>query len=147
MSRVPPSRGPAADDHLGERLSSLVDGELTPDETASAKRHLARCRACSRELEDVERTRGLLRGLDEPKPPDSFLPGLVRQHRRLTFIVAVVSVIVGVAAALAFALSPPRPSVTPPVNRFERIHATSTPNPDPITEMAPVGVSTTATGP
>ena len=49
--------------------------------------------------------------------------------------------IAGVVAALVFMLISPREDVTPPVNRFERIHATSTPSPDPITEMAPAGVA------
>jgi hypothetical protein len=58
--------------------------------------------------------------------------------------VAALSLIAAVTAALVFTLSSPREDVTPPVNRFERIHATSTPSPDPITEMAPVGVPTSA---
>jgi hypothetical protein len=109
---------------------------------AAARRHLQDCATCSAELAAVERTRQLLRGLDAPKPPESFVPGLLRRHRRLTLLIATASLIAGVTAAVVFAISPPRPSVTPPVNRFERIHATSTPSPDPITEMAPVGVST-----
>ncbi len=128
--------------HLGDRLSSLLDGELPADEEAAARHHLEGCDSCNGELAEIERTRQLLRGLEAPKPPESFVPGLLRHHRRLTLLVAAASVIAGAAAALVFALSPPRQSVTPPVNRFERIHATSTPSPDPITEMAPVGVPT-----
>ncbi|HWC40275.1 MAG TPA: anti-sigma factor [Acidimicrobiales bacterium] len=146
MSDVPPRRDRAAESdtgHLGDRLSSLVDGELAPAEMAAAQRHLEHCELCADELDDVERTRQLLRHLDAPKPPEGFVAGLVRRHRRLTLFVAALSVIAGIAAALVFTLSSPREDVTPPVNRFERIHATSTPSPDPITEMAPVGVSTT----
>lgn len=132
--------GEPMDGHLGDRLSSLLDGELSADETAAARRHLAGCEACAGELAEIERTRQLLRGLEAPRPPESFVPSLLRRHRRLTLLVAAASVIAGVAAALVFALSPPRQSVTPPVNQFERIHATSTPSPDPISEMAPVGV-------
>jgi Putative zinc-finger len=129
--------------HLGERLSSLLDGELPPAGMAAAQRHLEHCELCADELDEIERTRQLLRGLDAPKPPEGFVTGLVRRHRRLTLFVVAASVIAGIAAALVFTLSSPREDVTPPVNRFERIHATSTPSPDPITEMAPVGVSTT----
>ena len=128
--------------HLGDRLSSLLDGELSADEAVAARRHLQGCETCAEELAEIERTRQLLRGLEAPKPPESFVPGLLRRYRRLTMLIAAASVIVGVAAALVFALIPPRQSVTPPINRFERIHATSTPSPDPITEMAPIGVST-----
>jgi hypothetical protein len=71
---------------------------------------------------------------------------LVRRHRRLSLFVVAASVIAGVAAALVLTLSSPRENVTPPVTHFERIHATSTPSPDPITEMAPVGVPS-STGP
>ncbi|HEY1633203.1 MAG TPA: zf-HC2 domain-containing protein [Acidimicrobiales bacterium] len=137
-----PAGEPAAG-HLGDRLSSLLDGELTADEMAAARRHLQGCETCSRELAAIERTRQLLRGLDTPKPPESFVPGLLRRHRRLTLLLAAASVIAGVTAATAFAMSPPRQSITPPVNRFERIHATSTPSPDPISQMAPVDVPTT----
>jgi anti-sigma factor RsiW len=140
-----PWEGPAGEattGHLGDRLSSLLDNELPADEVATARRHLKDCETCAGELAEIERTRQLLRGLEAPKPPESFVPGLLRRHRRVTLLVAAASVIAGVTAALVFALSPPRQSVTPPVNRFERIHATSTPSPDPITEMAPVGVPT-----
>jgi anti-sigma factor RsiW len=146
VSGVPPGGDRPADSdagHLGDRLSSLLDGELPSAEMAAAQRHLEHCEMCADELDEIERTRQLLRGLDAPRPPEGFVTGLVRRHRRLTLFVVAVSVIAGVAAALVFTLSSPREDVTPPVNRFERIHATSTPSPDPITEMAPVGVSTT----
>ncbi len=146
MSGVPPGGGrPAGSDaeHLGDRLSSLLDGELAPAEMAAAQRHLEHCDICADELDEVERTRQLLRGLDAPKPPEGFVTRLVRRHRRLTLFVVALSLLAAIAAALVFTLSSPREDVTPPVNRFERIHATSTPSPDPISEMAPVGVSTT----
>ena len=155
MSAVPPAGDRPAGDrpagaqdtgHLGDRLSSLLDGELPVDQMAAAQRHLEGCETCAAELDEVERMRELLRGLDAPRPPEGFVPALVRRHRRLTLFVVAVSVIAGVAAALVFTLSSPREDVTPPVNRFERIHATSTPSPDPITEMAPLGVPT-STGP
>ncbi|TMM13947.1 MAG: hypothetical protein E6G01_13675 [Actinobacteria bacterium] len=145
MSGVPPAGGrpgaSGADGHLGDGLSSLLDGELSSAEMAAAQRHLDGCSTCADELDEVERTRQLLRGLDPPKPPEGFVPGLLLRHRRLTFFVAAVSMIAGVVAALVFMLISPREDVTPPVNRFERIHATSTPSPDPITEMAPAGVA------
>ncbi len=141
----PPGGRPAGEHeggHLGDRLSSLLDGELPADELTAARRHLRGCQVCAEELAEIDRTRQLLRGLEEPRPPESFVPRLLRRHRRLTLLIAGASVIAGVVAALVFTLSPPRQSVTPPVNRFERIHATSTPSPDPITEMAPAGVPT-----
>ena len=147
MSGVPPTGDrPAGSDvaHLGDRLSSLLDGELSEAEMAAAQRHLEGCEVCTDELDEIERTRQLLRGLDAPRPPEGFVVGLVRRHRQLTFFVAALSLIAAVSAALVFTLRSPREDVTPPVNRFERIHATSTPSPDPITEMAPVGVPTSA---
>ena len=134
--------GEATTGHLGDRLSSLLDDELPTDEVAAVRRHLQGCETCAGELAEIEQTRQLLRGLEAPKPPESFVPGLLRRHRRATLLVVAASLIAGAGAALVFALSPPHQSVTPPVNRFERIHATSTPSPDPITEMAPVGVPT-----
>ena len=146
MSGAPPAddrtAGPGAEGHLGDRLSSLLDGELPPAEMAAAQRHLEDCETCADELDEVERTRQLLRGLDPPRPPEGFVPRLLRRHHMLTLLVAAASVIAAASAALVFTLSSPREDVTPPVNRFERIHATSTPSPDPITEMAPAGVPT-----
>jgi hypothetical protein len=99
--------------HLGDRLSSLVDGELAPDELAAARLHLERCDTCAHELADVERTRRMLRGLGAPKPPEGFLSGLVRSHRRLTLLVVAASLIVGASAGLAYVLRAPQEDVTP----------------------------------
>lgn len=101
--------------HLGDRLSSLVDGELAPDELATARLHLERCETCARELAEVEGTRRMLRGLGAPKPPEGFLSGLVRRHKRLTLLLVAASLLVGASAALAYALRAPQEDVTPRV--------------------------------
>jgi anti-sigma factor RsiW len=101
--------------HLGDRLSSLVDGELAPDELARARLHLERCETCAHELAEVEGARRMLRGLGTPKPPEGFLSGLVRRHKRLTLLLVAASLIVGVSAALAYALRAPQEDVTPSV--------------------------------
>lgn len=127
MSGVAPLPGP----HLGDRLSSMLDGELGPDELYAARLHLEGCETCARELADIERTRGMLRGLGAPRPPEGFLSGLVRRHRRLTLLLAAISLIVGISAALAYALSPPRDDVTP------RVEATASSSAEPVATPAP----------
>ena len=90
-------------EHLADRLSALLDGELAPDEAAAARAHLAGCQPCATELEAVDAARSVLRGLPQVAPPAGFLEGLVRPpapviplHRRS----AVVSAVASVAASL-----------------------------------------------
>ena len=46
-------------EHLGERLSALVDGELGPAEHESALIHLAKCEACRFEADMTRRLKRL----------------------------------------------------------------------------------------
>ena len=46
--------------HLGDRLSALLDGELTSDEVVAARAHLAGCATCAIELEAADSARSLL---------------------------------------------------------------------------------------
>lgn len=49
--------------HLGDALSALADGELTPDEANAARAHLASCPKCSADLDSLDRVRARLRDL------------------------------------------------------------------------------------
>ncbi|GAB3449310.1 hypothetical protein GCM10027570_23730 [Streptomonospora sediminis] len=60
-------------DHLGERLSALVDGELGPAERDRALRHLAACENCRFEAEMMRGLKRRLHGLDAPEPSTDFL--------------------------------------------------------------------------
>ncbi|MBB6173285.1 hypothetical protein HNR23_003345 [Nocardiopsis mwathae] len=60
-------------DHLGERLSALVDGELGEAERDRALIHLASCESCRFEAEMMRRLKRRLHGLDEPAPSTDFM--------------------------------------------------------------------------
>ena len=55
-----------------ERLSSLLDGELDPNERAEAERHLAGCEICRSELESLRSTVMRLSALPRVALPRSF---------------------------------------------------------------------------
>lgn len=60
-------------EHLGERLSALIDGELGPDEHERALIHLAKCERCRFEAEVTRQLKRRLHGLDEPAPDLDFM--------------------------------------------------------------------------
>ncbi|MBK5110318.1 MAG: zf-HC2 domain-containing protein [Thermoleophilia bacterium] len=51
-------------------LSEHLDGELPPEETERARRHLHDCSSCRKLLAALRRTVSGLGGLREPPPPD-----------------------------------------------------------------------------
>jgi Putative zinc-finger len=71
-------------DHLGERLSAFLDGELIADERAEVEAHLRQCAACARELEELGAVDAMARELPVQAPPGYFeaLPGRVRSRVR-----------------------------------------------------------------
>ncbi|WP_304451805.1 anti-sigma factor [Nocardiopsis sp. YSL2] len=60
-------------EHLGERLSALVDGELGTAEHERALIHLAKCEPCRVEADMMRRLKRRLTGLCEPEPDMDFL--------------------------------------------------------------------------
>lgn len=60
-------------EHLEERMSALVDGELGPDEHERALIHLAKCEPCRFEADMTRRLKRRLHGLDEPEPDLDFM--------------------------------------------------------------------------
>lgn len=77
------------DGHLGDDLSALLDGELSAEQEAAARTHLAGCASCRDELAAVEDARQMLRSLPFIDPPAGFLDGFIgRRHRRRRVAVA-----------------------------------------------------------
>jgi hypothetical protein len=80
-------------EHLGERLSSYLDGELVGEPLAAAEAHLAACAECRAALEDLRQLTSRARTLDD-RPPERDLwndialrlpdvtPGVVPLRRR-----------------------------------------------------------------
>ena len=57
--------------HLGDRLSALVDGELTGAERDRAHAHLAACEQCRAEAAEMRQLKQKLRGLMDGAPAET----------------------------------------------------------------------------
>ena len=140
--------------HLGDLLSALVDGELTPTDAAAAQAHVAQCPQCASELDDVTTARSFVRGLPQLDPPFGFYERILRDERRLTVLggggwtarrVAAAAFGSAAAAVVLLGLAPPRDTpVSPPVNSLVEAHATGASfGSDPLSRLAPIGVPVT----
>jgi hypothetical protein len=114
------------DQHLGWRLSALLDGELPVAEELMARQHLAGCDRCQEEFVEVTSARALVRGLGEVEPPQGYTDRVVRRvqrrsQQRLGLLgllgLAVVWVLVLLIGAGAEA-----PAVAPDLDAFVRNH-------------------------
>ncbi len=63
--------------HLGDRLSALVDGELSAAERDRAHAHLAGCAACRAEANQLRALKKRMRGLGELPPDDALTQRLI----------------------------------------------------------------------
>lgn len=70
-----------AHEHLGDLISALVDGELTPEEKTAARTHLDGCADCRDELTATEATAALVRGLPPVDPRFGFYERMLRGRR------------------------------------------------------------------
>jgi anti-sigma factor RsiW len=141
--------------HLGDVLSGLLDGELTPSAEASARQHLD---ACASELDDVRTARSWLRALPPVEPPAGFYENLLRDEAPEVRAAAAVRApslmrpsarrkvlaVAGSAAAavvLVTVAAPRQAPVSPSVNRMVEAHATGASlSSDPLSRLAPLGV-------
>ena len=64
--------------HLGNRLSALVDGELSAEESDRVHAHLARCAACRAEARQLRALKQRLRDLGDAAPDDALTARLIR---------------------------------------------------------------------
>lgn len=67
------------DEHLGERLSAYVDGDLEGEVLAGAETHLATCEACRVAVQDLRRVVGLARALDDRPPAADLWPSIAER--------------------------------------------------------------------
>jgi hypothetical protein len=138
--------------HLGERLSALVDGELTAAQRDRVLAHLARCEPCRREAASLRLLKQRMRTLAEASAGDALndrlmalagqpagAPGRLRGNRgtaeplawwpvRSIALTALVLLAIGLPAAAFVAggsQRDPGPSVTPPVTLFMTQHLIS----------------------
>jgi hypothetical protein len=93
--------------HADDRLSALLDGELTAAEAAEVRAHVDTCAECATELDDVRAARRAVRELPAVEPPATFLAELlagdavVPLGRRSARVPAVANIGVAVLAGLA----------------------------------------------
>ncbi|GAB3180493.1 anti-sigma factor family protein [Streptomyces incanus] len=75
-SRPKPAEGHLAEQHLGDRLSALVDGELGHDARERVLAHIATCAKCKSELDAQRRLKSVFAKAAPPPPSESFLARL-----------------------------------------------------------------------
>ncbi|MFN2557926.1 MAG: anti-sigma factor [Nitriliruptorales bacterium] len=118
--------------HENERLSALLDDELSIDEALEVTRHVIVCGRCFSEFEAIREARKALRALPSIEPPQELLGHLLAEPspvkaspalaRRLVSAAAVSIVLI---AAAAFTLGEDeRGTITPPVDMFVADHLT-----------------------
>lgn len=98
------------DPHPAERLSALLDDELSVDQALEVTRHVVACDDCAAELEAVRRSRDVLRALPRVDPPrevyaaaspDVATATSTRSLRRVLTTVGMAGLLVGGAAYIA----------------------------------------------
>ena len=144
----------AADGHLGDALSALLDGELPVTQETAARAHIAGCPACAHELLAVTQARSWVRALPPVDPPFGLYERMLLERRQpmaAAFVGTRASMrrragvaAFGAAAAAVTVLgvaSPSQPPVSPAVPRMVEAHATSASvGADLLSKLAPVGV-------
>ncbi|MEU5519465.1 anti-sigma factor family protein [Streptomyces sp. NPDC093250] len=70
------SEGHLAEQHLGDRLSALVDGELGHDTRERVLAHVATCAKCKAEVDAQRRLKNVFAEAAPPPPSESFLARL-----------------------------------------------------------------------
>ncbi|MGP4050770.1 anti-sigma factor family protein [Streptomyces sp. 2A115] len=75
-SRLNPADRPLAEQHLGDRLSALVDGELGHEARERVLAHLATCAKCKSEADEQRRLKNVFAEVAPPPPSESFLARL-----------------------------------------------------------------------
>ncbi|KES04121.1 membrane protein [Streptomyces toyocaensis] len=70
------SEGHLAEQHLGDRLSALVDGELGHDARERVLAHVATCAKCRAEVDAQRRLKNVFAEAAPPPPSESFLARL-----------------------------------------------------------------------
>lgn len=75
-SRPDPAERLLAEQHLGDRLSALVDGELGHETRERVLAHLATCAKCKAEVDAQRRLKNVFAEAAPPPPSESFLARL-----------------------------------------------------------------------
>lgn len=123
---------PFGEDHEEERLSALLDDELTERQALEVTRHVAGCDRCLAELNAIREARGAVRGLPAVQPPDDLYrevlahPPDVRDRRDVAVRLATAAAVsLGLLVGAAFLAGTDEPgTISPPVDVFVVDHVT-----------------------
>jgi len=66
---------------IRKKLTAYLEGVVSPEERRFIEKHLPSCHGCSNTLEDLKRTEGLIKGLEEVEPPPWLKERVVAQVR------------------------------------------------------------------
>jgi anti-sigma factor RsiW len=66
-------------EHLAERLSAYVDGELEDEARTAAETHLTACAECRSAVQDLRRVVSLARALDDRPPAQDLWPAIAER--------------------------------------------------------------------
>lgn len=121
--------------HEDDRLSALLDDELSEDDAIEVSRHVAECPRCFAELEEIRGLRSALRDLPAVSPPadlhrniiDTMASARRRVDRRARRVAAAIVASAAVAGAVVV-LSTDRTTgtVQPPVDVYLVDHLSRT---------------------
>jgi anti-sigma factor RsiW len=129
-------------EHLGDRLSALLDGSLDAATAESARAHLAECPACAAELDTISAARALVRGLPVVDPPFGYFERMLSRRRRLPLGLGVLAA--GAASVALVSMTAPTRSTSPPIAPLVQHHVVSASLvDDPLMQLTPVVVPTT----
>ncbi len=113
------------DDELRELLSSFLDGELTPAETAEVRAFVDRHPDAQLELEGLAQVRSWVHDLPPVDPPFGFYERMLQPQKRSRRLGTKLGAAVGAAAAavvLLVGVTPLTDRVAPPVNAYAERH-------------------------
>ncbi len=132
-------------EHLGDLVSALLDGELAEPAADQARAHLAACPSCADEMTRVGEARSWVRALPPVEPPASYFERLAAARGELFARrrrIGVAALAGSVAAGLLFlgAVAPQEPATAPPVPRLVEAHATAVGTGDPLSQLVSAGV-------
>lgn len=112
LPEVEPPHGLVPSFHVGESLSSYIDGELVTSEMRAVGRHLGECTLCRMELQEIDAARTAIRALPRLELPtelESQAPVPRRTHRgRMAVAVAAAGAVA--AVGLVFAIGGGEPA-------------------------------------
>jgi hypothetical protein len=123
--------------HLGDDVAAFVDGQLSPEATAVADKHLACCERCQQAVRQQRMLKARMSGTSAPQLPSDLLASLgslpaspPKVHSTLPGVIGAALVLIGasmVVVAAAYSVAPTireADPVSPPFDRFVAMEST-----------------------